>query len=158
MAFPHVGLSVEIDAGEIKRCLATWFPTVEVMTMDDAIASNANPWPPIVFTAIANASEFPTLVTFDAFPGDSGMEVAIGLALARLFSESLRCRAVSDGSGLGGDSLPYWSIIQDGDRAFLVDDCGSTFVDGEGGPLRVVRELSLRIGKFDGQARLIDKP
>jgi hypothetical protein len=30
--------------------------------MDEAVASNANPWPPIVFTAIANASEFPTLV------------------------------------------------------------------------------------------------
>jgi hypothetical protein len=97
------------------------------------------------------------LVDFAAFPGESGTEVAIGLALARFFSQALACRGISDGSGLGDDSSPYWSIVQEGERVFLADDCGSVFVDGEGGPIRMIRELPLRIGEFDEQARLIDE-
>jgi hypothetical protein len=156
MTIPQIGLSIEIDAPAIKRSLVVRFPALEILTMEEAVASGREAWPPIVFTAAAKAGEFPTLVDFLVFPGESGTEVAIGLALARLFSKSLGCRTVSDGSGLGDDISPYWSIIHDGEHTFLADDCSSAFVDDEGGSLRIVREISPKVCEFDERAILVD--
>lgn len=158
MACPSVGLSIVVDASAIGRCLAAWFPALKSRVFDDLRAAAEAERVPIVCvpSSLPHAADFPTHVNFLLFPGTNGEEVAIGLALARLFSDSLGCRSVSDGSGLGDDSSPYWSIVQDGERAFLADDCGTAFADGAGGPIRVVREFILPIGAFDAQANLID--
>jgi hypothetical protein len=39
------------------------------------------------------------------------------------------------------NASPYWSVVWDRGAAFLADDAGSTFGDGSGGPVRIVRPL-----------------
>jgi len=56
----------------------------------------------------------------------------------------------------GDSSAPYWSVIWDGDRAFLADDAGTALVDGDGGRLHIVRELTVTAGYFDREAILLD--
>jgi hypothetical protein len=156
MAFIWIGLSRDCRADEVSRLLSAWFPAAANLTRDEAL-DRPTPWPPIVFTLRRSpeASDFPSLVDFDAFPGDDDKAVAIGLALARRFSDALNCRAVSDGSGLGDDSSPYWSVVWDDGRAYLADDAGAALADGEGGALRIIRELTLSVGTLDDGARLV---
>ena len=154
-----VGLSVTATEAPVRDLLARWFPAVEIMTRDDAVASDRVPWPPIVFSVEdTGVGDLPSYVSFDCFPGPETDSVEAGAVLARRFAAALACRAICDGSGWGDDDSPYWSIIWDGGRAHLADDSNSDFADGEGGPVRTVREITLPNWDLDAAGRLVRPP
>ena len=151
-----VGLSDVVTEGTVRKLLARWFPEVETMTQDEAMASDRTPWPPIVFSVEGTeVSDFPSYVSFDCFPGPESDSVEAGAVLAQRFAEAFGCRAICDGSGWGDDESPYWSIIWDGGRAHLADDSNSDFADGEGGPVRTVREIALPNWDLDAEGTLV---
>lgn len=150
-----VGLSGVVTEHAVGELLARWFPAVEIMTQDEAMASDRAPWPPIVFSVEdTDVSDFPSYIGFDCFPGPESDSVEAGAVLARRLSEAFGCRAICDGSGWGDDESPYWSIIWDTGRAHLADDSNSDFADGEGGPVRTVREIALPKWDLDAEGAL----
>ena len=90
-----------------------------------------------------NSSEFPTLLDVFPDPLEPRAVYREQLQLARFLSERLLCRTICDGSEHGDSAAPYWSIVWDGGIAWLADDCGSEYADGEGGPVRLVRRLEI---------------
>ncbi len=138
-----IALSTRVVSIEVvARLLSEWFPEIgnapraEVLKMDAA-------WPPVVFALDFHdtATDFPTLITFDCFPGPDEDAVAVGVVLARRFATALGCRSLSDGTGFGEYPAPYWDVIWMDGASFLADDCNTAFADGEGGAVRVVRPL-----------------
>jgi hypothetical protein len=143
MTGPWIGLSTSATEDLIQRHLTRWFPRVEIMTRGTAEASKRVRWPSIVFEVrhCPEVEDFPYVVDFACFPGPDDHCVNAGLVLARRLSSVLRCRAISEGSGMGDDGSPYWCIIWDRRQAFLADDVDSAFANGEGGPVLVVRPI-----------------
>jgi hypothetical protein len=141
-----IALSTRVSEAQVGEHLQRWFPRVEIMPYAAALAADRKPWPPIVFSVDERPSveDFPTTVHFDCFPGPDSAAVGVGIALARRFSDALRCRALCDGTGLGDDPGPTWGVIWERGKAVLADDGGSAFGDGEGGPVRAVRDLVLQ--------------
>lgn len=139
-----VGLSDVVTEQKVREILTRWFPAVEIMTRDAAMESDRSPWPPIVFSVEdTGVGDFPSYVSFDCFPGPETDSLEAGAVLARRLAEAFACRAICDGSGWGDDESPYWSIIWDKGRAHLADDSNTDFADGEGGPVKTLRELDL---------------
>jgi hypothetical protein len=151
-----VGLSISVSETKIKQLLERWFPALEILTLDEALRSDRSPWPPIVFSVEnrKNVDDFPIYIGFDCFPGPNDQAVAVGIVLAKRLATAFACRALCDGSGLGDDETPYWSIVWEQGRSFLADDSGTQFADGTGGPVRVARELQLPGFDLDEQGAL----
>ena len=139
-----VGLSLPKSPADILKALKTCFSPLEIGFFNTLVEEEL-PWPPIVIDVVPNESEFPVVVEFYQFPGaqDEQQMMPVMIELAGRFSDAFQCRTICDGSGYGDDDSPYWSIIWDHGVAYLADDGGSLFGDGEGGPVRIVRELDL---------------
>ena len=168
-----IGLSIAKTIEDIQRTLRAWFPSLRVGIEDHLVGDRE--WPPIVIRTSTSASEFPTVVTFEAFPlrrekaqadpitialpagfwlvsSSPSTEAAQILAsvielvmieLARRFSEAFSCRAICDGSRYGDSSSPCWCLVWDAGRSYLADDCDTLFADGEGGSVKIVREIHI---------------
>jgi hypothetical protein len=76
------------------------------------------------------------------------------IELARRFARAYNCRSICDGSDYGDYPSPYWDIIWDQGRSFLADDCDTEFGDRSGGPVKIVREISLPTSVLDSAGRL----
>lgn len=99
----------------------------------------------IIFYEInKNNSEFPIILEFPWFD-DLAEEVRIDVYIAYYLSRVLKCKTITDGTGLGIDGdIPYQDIIFDNGNAFLVDDMETKFCgDGDRG-LKFVRKLDLK--------------
>lgn len=90
---------------------------------------------------VENHSEFPLGLDVDVLLDEGGNMQHWLLGLARALSIDLSCRTICDGTGFGDDESPYWSVVWDQGVPYLADDLNSIFVDGEGGPIRIVRRL-----------------
>ena len=123
----------------------------------EVLAAVEAPWPPIVYSVEyrSEVTDFPTYVGFDCFPGPAEHAVVAGIVLARRFAAALSCKSLCDGSGLGDDPSPYWSLLWDGDRLFLADDCNTAFADGQGRLVRIVRERPVPALDLDAHGALI---
>ena len=150
-----VGLSGTVSEDDIRTLLSEWFPKTELMTRDEAVASDRTPWPPIVFSVEeTDVADFPFYVSFDCFPGPDDDAVETGAVLAKRLAESCACRAICDGSGWGDNESPYWSIIWQDGHAHMADDSNSDFADGEGGPVRTIRQIDLPAWDLDAEGNL----
>jgi hypothetical protein len=152
-----VGLASRATLDAVRAALESWFPDCRVGEFDALIeAPPGTPWPPIVVGLHENASEFPILIDLTVFPGpqDEAVVLPVMIELARRFAAAFGCRTICDGSGHGDDRSPYWSIVWDGDRAYLADDAGTAFADGEGGEVAIVRELRLPRVTLDAAGHL----
>jgi len=132
------------------------FPLLGATTMEDALRLEGE-WPPIVFSINqTSAADFPVCVMFDLFPGESEESISVSHALARRFASFFGCRALTDGSGLGDDSSPYWSIIWESGQPLLANDCDSALFDGvEGGLVRIARPIRYSVPDLDAAGRLV---
>jgi hypothetical protein len=161
-----VALSVRKTIAEIRAMLEEWFPALAVEDWDlssadraeEALRTEAIGSADILFQVEYNSSEFPTAIHFDRFPGpqDEAVVQPTMIELARMFATAFACRTITDGSGYGDDDSPYWDIIWDKGRSFLVDDCNTEFRDQTGGSVRIVREISLSSFGLDDSGRLIE--
>ncbi len=151
-----VGLSARKRSADIRAALGAWFPDVAVGELRELPSAASQPRPPIVFALDHNPREFPLVVTFYDSPGqtDGATATAAMIEVARRFAETYHCRAICDGTGYGDDDSPCWSIVWDSGRSYLADDCGTIFGDGEGGPVRVVREIAVVPARLDRAARI----
>lgn len=96
-----------------------------------------------------NNSEFPVIWDFFFF-SDFKDDVKARLYLAYYFSKFLKCKTITDGSGFGTDNSPYWDIVFDKGKAFLVDDIETKF-NGDGDELlKVVKELNIDFSRGRG--------
>ena len=155
MTCSWVGFSRLIEAAAIRTALREWFPRCGVMELAEVLARD-EPWPPIVFEwVVGDAPDFPGLLDLHHFPGTDEEAIVIGLELGRRFAARFGCHTICDGSGLGDDESPYWSVIWAGEVAHLADDCSTTFGDGEGGPVRVIREIRIPPADLDESGRLM---
>ena len=88
-----------------------------------------------------NESEFPCGLEVAA-PMRPGRDLEAWLrGLAKVLGEHFGVPAICDGTSFGDTDSPYWSLVWKDGAAFLADDLDTTFADGEGGPVKIVREL-----------------
>lgn len=160
-----VALSLRKTIAEVCAVLEDWFPALAIEDWDlssserveEALRTPSVGSADILFQVDYNGSEFPTVIHFDRFPGPQDEAVAqpAMIELARMFAIAFACRTITDGSGCGDDDSPFWNIIWDGGRSFLADDCNTEFRDQTGGPVRIVRGISLPSFELDGLGRLV---
>lgn len=160
-----VALSKAMTAVEIRALLEAWFPELVVVHWDlssreraaESLADPLTAKADILFTVEAIQSEFLTAVRFDLFPGpqDEAVVQPTMIALGRMFAEAFDCRTICDGSAYGDDDGPFWDIIWEGGRSYLADDCDSAFINGVGGPVKIVRQLHLPRHALDPSGRLV---
>lgn len=151
-----VALSLNKSPDDILGALKNWFPHLGIGFFNKLVAEDL-PWPSIVIGVERNESEFPVLVQFYQFPGpqDEQQIMPVMIELASRFADEFKCSTICDGSGHGDDESPYWSMIWDHGVVYLADDAGTLFGDGEGGPVRIVRELDLDMERYKGILRSV---
>ena len=140
----QVGIGKRCDHREVQAALAAYFPSGSVCVYPSiAVFGEYGPEGSINGILTSNPSEFPILL--DVFPDPLKPRAVYReqLRLARFLSKRLSCRTICDGSEHGDSAAPYWSIVWDDGVAWLADDCGSMYGDGEGGPVRLVRRLEI---------------
>ena len=150
-----LGLSIGATPDEVSAALARLFPAATVGFFDDVAELDA--WPDIVVDVQENPSEFPTLVGVNVFPGpqEEPLVMRVMFELAARFAEAFACRTICDGSGYGDTPGEYWSMIHEGGRFYLADDTGTVFIDGEGGEVRIVREIVVPRARLGPDARIV---
>ena len=140
----QVGIGKRCDHCEVQAALVAFFPEGPVCVYASIEAfAEYGPEGSINGILAGNPSEFPTLLDVLPDPPEPRAIYREQLRLACFLSERLSCRTICDGSEHGDSSAPYWSIVWVGGVAWLADDCGSVFADGEGGPVRLVRRLEI---------------
>ena len=130
----------QIREDEILSTLKKTHPTLNVFCANDhfGIYNSAD----ILFdVSYYQGCEFPVFVNFIKYPGKEGTEIDAGLALASRLGQELTSRTICDGSGLGDDDSPYWSVVWECGNFYLADDCGDTQFDGGMNPVKIVRQL-----------------
>lgn len=135
-----IALSLDVSIDDLRAYLTALLPGValDVRTLDSPDAWRKCD---VAVTIVPNDSEFAVgLDVGVAMTDESRIEEWLR-ELARQLSIEFSCRVVCDGTGLGDDNSPYWSIVWDSGAAYLADDCRTTLADGEGGPVRLVRPL-----------------
>lgn len=103
----------------------------------------------VFYETIKNDSEFPIIWEFTFFSHFKD-DIKAGLYLAHCFSKVLKCKTITDGSGFGDDNSPYWDVVFDEGKIFLVDDLETKF-SGDGDKLlKVVKELNIDFSRGSG--------
>lgn len=154
MNWTWVGFSRLVTADDLVPLFRHWFPTCSVEVFDPA-AEEYQPADILLLLEHGPAEDFPVRLDLVEFPGPQEAAVEVSHVLARRLAAALDCRTIADGTGYGDDPSPYWSIIwEPTGAAYLADDSGSAFGDGDGGPVRVVRALELPARALDGQGAL----
>jgi hypothetical protein len=139
----QVGIGRVCDATEVRVALADYWPGAVVAVLACVEELLTRPSGDITVILHRNPSEFPVLLDVMPDPPDEPSVYRGQLRLAEFLSARLGCRTICDGSAHGDEPSPYWAIIWDSGEAYLADDANTVFVDGEGGPVRVVRRLEI---------------
>lgn len=140
-----IGIEARASKKQILSVVKGWFPTISVDEFDELMAEG-RPWTDIVIYVMDHDSEFRTKVDFFTFPGpdDATTFYPAVREVARLFSEHFGCRSICEAIGYGApEGDPGTAIVWDGGRAFLADDYGTDYGDGEGGSVRIVQPISV---------------
>lgn len=140
----EIGIEAKASREQILSVVKGWFPTLSVGESEELIAGG--PRTDIVIEVIDHSSEFRTKVDFFTFPGpdDAATFYPVVREVARMFSERFGCRSTCEAIGYGDpEDYPGTAIVWDAGRAFLADDYGTDYGDGEGGPVRIVRPISV---------------
>lgn len=135
-----IALSKDVSVCGIRACLTVLLPGValDVRTLDSPEQWRSSD---VDATLMPNDSEFPCGLGIGVRITDGSRTGEWLRELARQLSIHFSCRVVCDGTGFGDDDSPYWAIVWDCGAAFLANDCGTTYADGEGGPVKLVRPL-----------------
>jgi len=109
----------------------------------------------ICFSLIKNESEFPIMIEITGTPDKNTIER--GQYLARIISDKLNCKTITDYKEQH-ESLydPSDSIIFENGYAYFADDSNTMWADGEGGKVKIVKEIVFINYKFDDKANLIN--
>lgn len=113
--------------------------------LEELKSSNVNDRNFTVFYEVKkNNSEFPIVLEFLHF-NDLVEEMRIDVYIAYYLSTLLKCRTITDGTGLGIDNdIPYQDIVFDNGNAFLVDDMETKFYGDGNCNLKLIRKLDLK--------------
>lgn len=109
----------------------------------------------ICFSLIKNESEFPIMIEITRTPDKNTIER--GQYLAKIISDKLNCKTITNYKEQ--DKPLYYpsdSIIFENGYAYLVDDSNTMWADGEGGKVKIVKEIVFVNYKFDDKANLIN--
>lgn len=108
----------------------------------------------ICFSLIKSESEFPIMIEITRTPDENTMER--GQYLAKIISDKLNCKTITDYKE-PHESLycPSDSVIFDKGHTYFADDSNTMWADGEGGEVKIVKEIFLANYKFDDKANLI---
>lgn len=137
-----IGLSVQVSVSTLQRVLSCRLPTSAVCVCPDDDEAFLRASGDVLVRVVESGSEFPIGLDISvSLAGDSAFFVW-ARGLARVLSIDLSCKAICDGTGLGDDQSPYWSVIWDRGEAYLGDDAGTAYADGDGGAVQVVRRLA----------------
>lgn len=159
MARIWVGLSATITETDMERCLRQWFPAIDVRRQIESRQGRGGAPDTIVFSVVHwPVEDFPTYLSFDFFPGSADNALAISLSLARRLATGFACRTICDGTGLGDDDAPHWTVVWQDDQPYLASDAGTDFGDGAGGPVRLGRQLALEVVDLDEAAKPYANP
>ena len=145
----EIGLESSIPKETILSVLRDWFPALSLGESDELIAEG-RPWTEIVIHVMDHPSEFRTKIVFYVFPGseDDPVFYSIVREVARRFSEHFGCRSICEAVGWGDpEGYPGTAIVWDAGRAFLADDYGTDYGDGEGGPVRIRKPIHVDSGR-----------
>lgn len=140
-----VGIEAKVSNEVILSVLRGWFPTLSVTDADELI-SRDRPWTDIVISAMDHESDFQTKVDFYQFPGpdDESVFYSVAREIARMLSDHFECRSICEAKEHGHEpDYPGTSIVWDEGSAFLADDYGTDYGDGEGGPVRIEKPISI---------------
>ena len=109
----------------------------------------------ICFSLIKNESEFPMMIEITRTPDKNTIER--GQYLAKIISDKLNCKTITDYKE-PHESLysPSDSVIFENGHAYFADDSNTLWADGEGGEVKIVKEIVFVNYKFDDRANLIN--
>ncbi|KFF22657.1 hypothetical protein [Chryseobacterium vrystaatense] len=156
----QIGIDRQIKKDIIKGILSETFKGCKIHYFDQG-----NTWgiedeeqlddDAICFSLIRNESEFPIMIEITRTPDKNTTER--GQYLAKIISDKLNCKTITDYKELY-ESLydPSDSIIFENGYAYLVDDSNTMWADGEGGKVKIVKEIVFVNYKFDDKANLIN--
>ena len=135
-----IGIASQLTIADLQAALVAILPGCDVAVVESHKAL-LGVTGDVIAVRVTSRSEFPTGISVNARLAP-GCDFEDWLReLARCLSEKLQARTICDGSPFGDSAAPYWSIVWESGQAFLADDCGTAFGDGEGGPVRIVRPL-----------------
>lgn len=141
-----IGIEARASKDQIRSVVKDWFPSLCVHDSDELMRLKEGPFRDITINVMDHDCEFRTKVEFYAFPGaaDDTTFYPVVREVARMFSEKFGCRSICEAIGYGDpEGYPGTSIVWDGGRAFLADNYGTDYGDGEGGAVRIVRPISV---------------
>lgn len=138
-----IGIGSELTREALQAALAAILEGCEVAVVDQEDSATVSFSPAVLaFRSIA-LSEFPVGISVVARLHAGVSQQDWLRELARCLAEQLQTRTWFDGTPFGDTKTPYWSLIWDQGVPYLADDCDTDFVDGEGGPVRIIRALPL---------------
>lgn len=155
----QIGIDRQIKKEIIKELLSDTFKGCKIHYFDQG-----NTWEiedkeqldddSICFSLIKNESEFPIMIEITRTSDKNTIER--GLYLAKIISDKLNCKTITDYKE-PHESLycPSDSVIFDKGHTYFADDSNTIWADGEGGKVKIVKEIFLGNYKFDDKANLI---
>jgi len=145
-----IGISKQVDISELEVALK---PLVAPRSLGLFQALPEGDWPSVTATIETNPSEFPVLISFYTLGVEEKEVQSECIRIAAELSSCFTCRTICDGAGYGKDESPYWSIVWDKGESFLADDSGSSFGDGEGGLVKIVKKIHITPASAGGTTR-----
>lgn len=154
-----IGIDRQIKREIIKGILSNTFKGCKIHYFDQG-----NTWEiedeeqlddhSICFSLIKSESEFPIMIEITRTPEENTIERE--QYLAKIISDKLNCKTITNYKE-PHESLysPSDSIIFENEHAYFADDNNTIWADGEGGEVKIVREIVFVNYKFDDKANVI---
>jgi hypothetical protein len=155
--FEQIGIEKKIEKEEVKAILKDvfrnfdihYFDRTDQVEIENEIKDNS-----ILFSIFNTESEFPIKIELTGTPESNSSERE--QFLEKLLSDRLQCRTITSYQGPETPTdYPYASVIFNDGHCYLADDYNTIWADGQGGHVKIVREIQFKPMKFDFSAEPI---
>ncbi|MCB0191499.1 MAG: hypothetical protein KDJ65_06100 [Anaerolineae bacterium] len=141
----YIGIENHISPKSILDFFHTLLPHLHSEIYEDAYCYE-EPTPDIAINYYESPSEFKVVIEVSLLHKqiDEDTLCSIYTELSRLLANQFRCKTLCEGTHYGDNpTYPGYSLIWNNNKAFLADDYGCDFFDEGGGPVKILREISV---------------
>lgn len=149
----YVGFDRDNSSDTFRLFWQNWLPDHQILELDQALDCE-QPWPTLVFERVENTSEFPVCFDIVHLDGlqDEIQTQKMAVETARRMSQAWHCKSICEGTMFGEKvGFPGYALVWSENQPILADDYGTDFGDGEGGPVRKIKDLHLDIKSLSNE-------